>query len=101
MATVTLSTDGDFVSGTTNVALKPNLDAVLTLAAATTYTLPSATTGSIAIGSSFSVVVTNGATYTATFAAASGETLVGTATATASPTRRTFTRTGATEWTQI
>lgn len=101
MATVTLSTDGDFVASTTNIALKPNLDAVLTLAQANTYVLPRAADGSISIGSSFSVVVTNGATFTATFAAASGETLVGTATATASPTRRTFTRTGATEWTQI
>ncbi len=98
---VTLTTDGRFTAGTTNVALAPNLDVVLTLTTGTTYTLPVSENGSIPIGTHFEVVVTNGATYTATFAAGSGETLVGTATATASPTRKVFTRTTSTAWTVI
>lgn len=102
MATVVTSLDGHFVAGTQSFPLRVANEVVLTLPQANTYTLPTNTgvgaQGPIPVGSSFTVVVTNGATFTATFAAASGETLVGTATATASPTRKSFVRTGATEW---
>lgn len=86
MAAVTLSSDGHFVAGTQNVTFSDTLSKVYNSSTADTLTLPSGTsvsgTGTVSnlipVGTSFTV--TNIGSGTITWAAASGETISGTAT---------------------